>query len=475
MKTIGRNSHLHTGSLQPHPENRAGVYWVIFFLLLFFAIPLRAVIPVFPTTNSVSGPWLDSWSFGDTNYWTTDRGYFPVSYGNMGIYNLGPGNSLDIDCQTNAWLQYNVYEADGTTNLNVVSDGSAMFWFAPNWASTSDTNDLGTGPGVWSRLLEIGDYTTNASVGWWSLYMDDVGNNFYFTAQDAYGDEADYFSAPVTFTSNSWHLIVLNWSSTNTALFVDGVCLTNGPGVSVFPSADVLANGFTIGSDAATGTLQMHGAMNSLTTYNYPLDVGTISAEWVLTGIFYGRNPDNLGNFTNYTFSPELAGVYDVVGGPGFLTVTGTNTTTCTDSSAGVWITNVTTFPGTNNSLNMSFMVEGGTAGLPYDVFATTYLFDPIKNSTWSWMGQAYPCETNVIYGLTNRAVYLLLGTPLSYDGDGFTVAYDNLILHINPYNPDIAGDGIANGFKFLAGLPMTTPVSIPSLNSATCPVCPVP
>jgi hypothetical protein len=80
-----------------------------------------------------------------------------------------------------------------------------------------------------------------------------------------------------------------------------------------------------------------------------------------------------------------------------------------------------------------------------------------------------------VIYGLTNRAVYLLLGTPLSYDGDGFTVAFDNLILHINPYNPDAAGDGIANGFKLLAGLPLTTPVTAPSLNSISVPCCPIP
>jgi hypothetical protein len=130
--------------------------------------------------------------------------------------------------------------------------------------------------------------------------------------------------------------------------------------------------------------------------------------------------------------------------------------------------------PGTNESVNLSFMVTGGNPDWPYDVFATGYINGSIANSVWSWMGQAYPCQTNVINGLTNGMVYLLLGTPLSYDGDGFTVAYETLILHINPNDPDLAGDGIANGFKYLAGIPFTTPVSVPSLNSISVPCCPI-
>ncbi len=97
--------------------------------------------------------------------------------------------------------------------------------------------------------------------------------------------------------------------------------------------------------------------------------------------------------------------------------------------------------------------------------------------SSRSWLGQVYPCQTNLIDGFTNRAVYLILvKTPLSYDGDGFTVAFDNLILHISPeHNRRLAGDGIAHGFKMLAGLPLTTPVSLPTLTSVTVPCCPTP
>jgi hypothetical protein len=169
---------------------------------------------------------------------------------------------------------------------------------------------------------------------------------------------------------------------------------------------------------------------------------------------------------------PEIAGVYDVISGPGYLQMTGTSTTCVNNSN--VWITNTFVTPGTNNSYNLGFMVAGGNGDWPYDVFATAYLNGSVQNSIWTWMGQAYPCQTNVINGLTNQMVYLLLGTPTSYDGDGFTVAYDNLILHIDPNNPDLAGDGIANGFKYLAGIPLTTPVAIPSLNGVSIPTCPI-
>ena len=253
------------------PRRRCRHDWIILLLTFVFSFRLLAEVPAPGGGGTNSYPWLDSWSFRDTNYWTTDLGYYPSSYSGISLSPLGPGDSLDVDSTNASWLVYPVNNYDGTTNLNVVSDGSAMFWFAPNWASTSDTNDLGAGPGVFGRLLEIGEYTTNASIGWWSLYMDDVGNTLYFTAQDEFGDQTNYLSAPVTFTSNVWHLVVLTWTSANTALFVDGICLTNGPGISVLPNSSVIGNGFAIGSDAATGVMQMHGAINGLTTYNSPI------------------------------------------------------------------------------------------------------------------------------------------------------------------------------------------------------------
>jgi hypothetical protein len=149
---------------KPHPFIRG---WMILLITLFCAGLLFADVPVLPGGGDTNDLILDSWSFADTNYWTSDLGYSPISFANIEVGTNGPGNSLLIDSPTNAWLVFNVWESSGATNLNLAGDGSVMFWFAPtSWASTSDTNDVGTtGPGVYGRLLEVGNYTSDASYG----------------------------------------------------------------------------------------------------------------------------------------------------------------------------------------------------------------------------------------------------------------------------------------------------------------------
>ena len=94
--------------------------------------------------------------------------------------------------------------------------------------------------------------------------------------------------------SNYWHLIALTYSATNTALFLDGVLATNGPGITSWPGTNVLAGGFFIGSDS-NGVIQAQGAFDDLYTYNVPLDTNTV---------YYG----NTGCFGRYSSSVELDG-----------------------------------------------------------------------------------------------------------------------------------------------------------------------
>ena len=99
--------------------------------------------------------------------------------------------------------------------------------------------------------LKSAAYTPDSSYGLWSIYVDDGGNNIYFSAQtnDLSSTLTTYLSAPISWTTNYFHFIALTYSATNTALYLDGVLATNGPGVTVYPGPDVLANGFIIGSD----------------------------------------------------------------------------------------------------------------------------------------------------------------------------------------------------------------------------------
>jgi hypothetical protein len=203
----------------------------------------------------VSASPLDSWSFSDTNTWTSDLGHAPVSFTNLNTLYFGDGTSLVIS-NSPAWLQYNLQESDGTTNLTL-DQGTISFWYAPSWAST---NAGGTGPGVWGRLIEVGTYTNDASLGWWSLYVDDIGENLYFAVLPGDGTTNTSLVAPISWATNYWHCITLTYCATNTALYLDGVLAANGDGITAWPDASVQAGGFYIGSDS-TGIYQAQGAL----------------------------------------------------------------------------------------------------------------------------------------------------------------------------------------------------------------------
>ncbi len=424
---------------------------VIFAVLL----PFGGVCQPAPSTNSYSNPWLDYWSFSDTKNWTTELGYAPVSYTNLGVSYLGDGASLVVDSTNAAWLQYNVVEEDGITNLTV-DLGSVMLWFAPDWSSQ---NQGGTGPGVWGPLVETGAFTTNANYGWWSLYLNRPAQTCFSRPRTGSGTRTNYLSAPISWNSNQFHFLALTYSSTNSALYVDGVFVTNGPGVAIYPGPAVLSNGFWLGSDS-TGSNQCHGILDDVSTYNYPLDAGTINGAFVLYEVFY---LPNMANIAQAPSTPETFPVFDAVAGPGNLQAISTNTSGCLTSS-NVWITNTTATVTTNGAVNLTFTIAGGSNGVAYDVFATPALTQPLTNGIWTWMGQGYQCVNYSIEGLTNGAVFLLLGTPQDTDQDGLTDAYELLVSHTNPTNSDTSGDGMLDGWKVLWGMnPLTNNSALPS------------
>jgi hypothetical protein len=419
---------------------------VIFAVLL----PFSGFCQMDPPTNS-SNPWLEWWSFNDTNNWTTALGYDPLSYTNLGVSYLGDGTSLVVDTTSVSWLQYNVWEKDGSTNLTV-DVGSVLLWFEPSWCSQSLG---GFGPGVWAPLIETGTFTTNADYGWWSWYVDPPASNILFSAQDGIGDQTNYLSASISWTNNQFHFLALTYSSTNTALYIDGAFVTNGPGVSIYPSPDVLSNGMWLGSDG-TGTNQCHGIIDDVWTYNYPLDADTINGWFELYEIFYLTNFGSAASISQAPSTPEISPIFDVVAGLGDLVPISTDTGGCVTSSS-VWITN-TSATVTTNGVNITFTIMGGSNGLAYDVFATPALTTPLTNGIWTWMGQGYQCVTYSIQGLTNSAVFLLLGTPFDPDDKGLTKAYEMLVSHTDPYVVDSLPDGMPDAWKVLAGLSTTDP-----------------
>jgi hypothetical protein len=421
-----------------------------FLALFLFAGTAHAVFPI-GNTNLVRS--LETWPFNDTMTWTNDHGFPPISFTNLSWSLLGNNTCLVLDSTNAAWLQYNITEASGTNNLKL-DQGTLMFWFAPNW---TDTNSGGTGPGEFGRFIDVGSYTTNASYGWWSFYLDPAGTNVYFAAQTNNGSQAVFLSAPVSFDlTNYWHMFALTYSPTGSAFYLDGTLVTNGGPVTLRPGPNALTNGFFIGSDYS-GVFQAHGMFDDVATYDHPLAPGTIGTAFVFSSFLYYGNPLNRANLIKASSFPTNTPYFDVISGAGSLTNAGS--IPCV-TSGNVWITNVTATLGPNGATTVIFGIAGGWNGQngPFDVFANA-LLSPTNATAyqWTWMGQGYSCQK---YGLTFTnapySAYIILGTPQDSDGDGLTDAYELLVSHTSPTNAYSAGDGIPDAWKVLWQIPTT-------------------
>jgi len=422
-------------------------------VLLFFCLAVEGLFAGAPSPGSGGGPngQLTSWSFADTNNWLTDAGHAPIAFTNIENVTASYGRALQLDSTNVAFLQYKVVETDNTTNLTV-DTGCLTFWFQPSWSSATQG---GTGPNVPGRFIEVGAYTTNSAVGWWSLYLDEGGTNIYFSGQtnSGGGTGTNYLSAPISWTSNQWHFIALNYSATNTALFIDGSAVTNGPGVSVLPGAAVLADGFFIGSDS-NGVLQAHGEFGGITTYKAELDTNLINGTFNMYGLFY-LGPSSFP-FLDAPSSPGYSAYgYNVIGGPGYVQYV-TNGSFPTGGQ--VYFTNMSASVATNFTTTFNFSVAGGTNGVPYDLFGTAALANPAKNAQWSWLGQVY---TGGVYTLTNQPNYTacyILGTPQDSNHGGITDTYQLFVSHTDPNGSGFDTSGIPIAWEVLEGLNPETP-----------------
>ena len=425
-------------------------------LVIFALLPAVQAVSISPGSGGGGSapPYVlfDSWSFRDNTNWTSDKGYAPVAFTNLDYSYLGNGSSLVVDSPGSALLKYNVVENDGTTNLTVDS-GSLLFWFAPSW---SGTNQGGNGPGQWGRLFEVGSYTPDSSCGWWSLYVDPEGNNIYFSTQtnDLSSNLCTYLSAPIAWTTNYFHFVALTYSATNTALYLDGVLATNGPPLTNYPGPDVLANGLFIGSDS-NGVNQAAGLFNTVQTFSAPIPADAIQQAFNWNYSLYMINPANRAMFhlSSANSSPSTSSTPNVITGQGNLQIIGGVPVCVPTTTNQVWITNITASVANDGTMTVTFAIEGGLDGFYYDVFVGTSLTSPLGNAYWTWQGQGPHCLVYSMTGLPQGTVFIVLGTPQDTDGDGLTDAYENLVSHTNPDNPDSDGDGIPDGWSVLLGV----------------------
>ncbi len=391
------------------------------------------------------GRLLNIWEF-DTNTWRGAFSTLPISYTNIDQVEDWSGTALQVDSTNAAWLQYHVVESNNRTNLTCVK-GTVQFWFVPNWSS-NDTNQNGTGPGDYGRFIDVGKWTNDASLGWWSLYLNSDGTSITFSSQSD-GQGTNYLSAPISWDSATWHLISLTYSTTNTALYIDGELAVSGDGVLYVPNARVLTNGFFVGSDNA-GMDQIHGQMDVLQTFNYPLDPTDIADD------FDYENPNiTLTAGTGGSHTMDSGGMFPGGGGD-----TGGGTTSNAQNSqpyipdygTNLWMAQICFSNGWFNSI-----ISNTAADIQYEIQFKQDLMQPDWNSADFIYGSEltnWTAWSGLEVNLTNNA-FFRIRSWISHDGSGLPDWWELKYFGqtgIDPY-ASAAGDGLSNLQKFQMGL----------------------
>jgi hypothetical protein len=277
-------------------------------------------------------------------------------------------------------------------------------------------------------------------------------------------------------------------------LYLDGALAATGTQLSIVPTTGYDSNGFStngvfVGSDN-NGEEQMRGAMWYMTTW------GVMYGGWYTNGwtelsnaivAWQGTLPSGFGGMMTMGISSGFGMTMASIGA-GNLTSIGSSGSCVTGTN--VYITDMSSMPDTNGDGRITFVftIEGGIAGVGYDVFSTTNLMgSSITNSSWTWVGQGTNCG---IYQITNQPSpplllawgeppsaqsFYVLGTPvMALDGSGLTQAYEALVhtnssdgfgtpnawylaqglnpqtAHIGTQDPD--GDGLLNWQEYLYG-----------------------
>ena len=198
--------------------------WLAGVILIIYSILAHEVLaqsgpPALPT-----GELLNVWEFSGTNF-SSLFGDAPTSLTNVALVSTWAGNGLQVDATNTAWINFAVVEADGHTNLDC-SHGTVEMWFSPDWNSAD-------GIGNWGTLLEAGTWNTNISsaTGAWGLYISPDASTLFFSAQTN-GVITNYLNAAISWNAGDWHHIAITYSATNSALYLEGALVMNGPGIT---------------------------------------------------------------------------------------------------------------------------------------------------------------------------------------------------------------------------------------------------
>jgi hypothetical protein len=222
--------------------------------------------------DSVLGVRLAWFPFNDTN-WLGSDGQVPLAASNAVSRDAWLSKGLELNKTNAALLNYRATETNTHANLTL-RRGAVRLWFQTSGWTTNGPNGEG-------RLIEVGAKGAATTNGWWSLHFNTNGTQILFETQTNNSAAVTCLTASnLAWTcTKEWHQILLNYSPTNSVLYLDSSLVSTGLGVTAWPGLTARTNGFTVGS-SSSGANQVRGLIEDLETFNHPLTAEEITANF---------------------------------------------------------------------------------------------------------------------------------------------------------------------------------------------------
>jgi len=258
-----------------------------------------------------------------------------------------------------------------------------------------------------------------------------------------------YASAPISWSSNVWHQVGVEYTGGDCEIYLDGVLAATGDGVMYVPKRSTWTNGFFIGSDN-TGYEQARGAFWGMTmwneedgawyTYAWPgVSNAIVSWQGTQAGFNFGR-------------------LMGMSGDPGY--IAGVTYTTNYSDYTNFWLD-----IGTSSSATQAVVtIQNTQSNLTYNILTNSVL-DPNLADWGVW--QTLTATNSVIVappfdaGSSSMffAAQLVLITVTNQIADWWQMEYLGQ-LNVDP-TADPDGDGLSNYIEYMFGSNPTNAYSL--------------
>ena len=333
----------------------------------------RGPLPPIPESGVIYHETFDVLPYAATND-------FVVVPGVGSFVSSFSGFALSRDSQTVVpWIVPALDPNTGHTNLTCDGAGALRFYVAPRWTSTSIS---GVGPGSPAHLADMVASSASGTALVFSLQATGDGNSLQLVDYTG-SSPVILLSAPIAWQAHQFQNIVLNFGN-QSALFINGQAVAQGGATVPIPKA---VGELVLGSSIA-GTDCAKAAVDEFYSFSCNLTPLEAASYFQFTGAVAALGPispeEDAAMFAAAQMQMALRPVFEQ------------NPVKTLSFGGLLSFTNFSATLQSNGTTTVTFDLQGGSNGVLYDIYTTTFVTNVLTNNnqSWNWAGQGLSCTT---------------------------------------------------------------------------------